>query len=309
MGKRYPLPSSNEFKWGGISMLLSHLLMSMGIGLFALNYEVYNVDNEMDVITFHEVVSSNKYRIEIEIGCAFMWFAFPFLLIELHTWSKMLKCVAEGYCEVLPYIFEKAQLMWILTGTIILPALALVIVSYDWTFHETSQSNVPSGYYIQLSFMIFWLELIDCTAVCEAVFMISFFILMRYILYKAFKGVKHYNDFIELVRPRCCNTGIPSILSIIVAIALFVTFCIVLFEFGKDGFFAFDGFAKFALLWVFLLRVIVGVRFIWMSFPKNYSRIKRIFGDNDSITNDNDNEQQYKMEPINTQGNPDDNVI
>ena len=66
---------------------------------------------------------------------------------------------------------EKSYLIYITVLCIIAPALCLSSVSYDWSFHETG--FVPSGYYIQLYIILYMLELTDCLAVADGLFLCS----------------------------------------------------------------------------------------------------------------------------------------
>ena len=121
--KIYPFPTKNEFRWGGISMLISHGLYMMTGVLCGQFYDAYNVDNESDVIKLHDILSSENYRIRAEIACALLWVSFPFLLIELYVWQKLMKCVTENYGEIFAFLFEKAYLMVIFLTVVVMPAI------------------------------------------------------------------------------------------------------------------------------------------------------------------------------------------
>ena len=127
--KLHPFPTRNEMLLGGITMLLSHTLFAVGTGLVAQFYNAYNVDNEMDVIELHEILSSNKYRIRVEICCGLIWFSFPLLLMQSYVMTKLTKSVNEGYGEIFSWLFEKGYLMWIYILCIIIPAILLSTLS------------------------------------------------------------------------------------------------------------------------------------------------------------------------------------
>ena len=68
---------------------------------------------------------------------------------------------------------------------IIVPALMLVTVSYEWSFHESTPSEddfVVTGYWIQLAMHILTFEVLDCAAIADAVFMISMVLVGRFLI-------------------------------------------------------------------------------------------------------------------------------
>ena len=176
------------------------------------------------------------------------------------------------------------------------------MVSYDWTFHESG----ITGYYIQLSFTIFWLELYDSTMVAEAVFMLSIFFNVRYMIIKSYDDVVEYSKVFKVIQAnnKCCSSQkcrkAMECGSISCGIFLAIIFLIVLFEFGKSGIFAFDSYLKWILIWSVIIRIVIGIRFIWISKENNYFIFHEIFSDKTRMFmddyNDDDNDNEIENE-------------
>eukprot|EP01084_Bolivina_argentea_P091390 164521_1 len=152
------LPTRGELRCAGISFILAQFLWGTGWILHSLNYDVYNVKNEDELVELHDLLSSKSYRIRIEIACACFWLAFPLLIIAIYALHKtFLFEMQSSSGEMLVYLAEKSYLLYIGIASIIYPALTLVSVSYDWSFYESTASPdvVPSGYWIQLYVIIF----------------------------------------------------------------------------------------------------------------------------------------------------------
>ena len=167
-------------------------------------WDVRDVQNEEDVINHHEVASSSSYRLQTEIAAGCIWVSFPLILIALYAMQGIAREVSRGTKgEILVYVMEKSFLIWILIIYVVLPAITLVRVSYDWGFQDstgtangdglptTTQNGglLPTGYYIQLSMTVLEMELIDAACVADASFFVSLFVALRLMLY----GSSHNN--------------------------------------------------------------------------------------------------------------------
>ena len=201
---------------------------------------------------------------------------------------------------------------------------SLVSTAYEWSFEEyTADSNtVPTGYYIQLYVLTFELELIDCLAVADATFMVSMFILPRFILLGSSSRKAHkFTKFRQVMEPRWCSKlGAMTkccyeIVGGCFVTVLLVIFGIVLFEFAESGFFSITGHAKFLVAWSFILKFIIGLRLINIGVSAKHEQLRKIFSEdaNDengqkNILSDEQNlNSNYKMETIqNSNENVDD---
>eukprot|EP01084_Bolivina_argentea_P180406 311688_1 len=146
-------PTRNELKCSGCSFIVAHILLGASMLLFASDYDIYNVSTEEDVIALHNASSSQAHRIEIEVAVALMWLSFPFLLMGLFGLKALLEPIYnETGGRMLIFLIENSYLMWITIVIIIVPAICLTSVSFEWSFHEYTPEPdvVPTGYYIQL---------------------------------------------------------------------------------------------------------------------------------------------------------------
>mmetsp|Transcript_41050 Transcript_41050/g.66034 ORF Transcript_41050/g.66034 Transcript_41050/m.66034 type:complete len:309 (-) Transcript_41050:327-1253(-) len=265
-------------------MILAQVLM---LAIWILNgniYPVYDVQSEEDVITLHNALSTSSHRMRVEIATACMWLSFPLLLMALYAIHGMLAKLVQGSNgEMFVYLMEKAFLIWIGIAYIILPALALVSVSYDWEFFEytVDDKQVPTGYYIQLYTILLQLELIDSVSIADATFLISLFLAARFMLYGNDQENLKFKEFFETIQSGLCCPGtfmlIYEILNSCCLITLFVIFCVVLFEFAESGFFSPAGYAKFLIIYVVFLKFVLGIRMVIVSFSQKYDRIKEVF--------------------------------
>eukprot|EP01084_Bolivina_argentea_P142724 250702_1 len=280
-------PTKWEIRCAGISLIVSHILLMIAFFLHSIDYDVYNVKNEEDIILFHDAVSSSEHRIQIEIAVVLMWISFPLLLTYLYGGHKVSMAIYESTSgEIWVYLYEKAYIIWITVVMIILPALSLVSVSYDWSFSETPSdtTTVPTGYHIQLFVILLELEIIDCVSVADAIFMISNFALGLIMLHGAKKGDKKFDQFRQIVVTKMSRGSriVAEGISICCVLSLFIIFLIILFEFAESGFFSITGYAKVFVIWVFICKMFIGLRFVAMSKADKYDEIKRIFGKNDA---------------------------
>eukprot|EP00483_Globobulimina_turgida_P010473 UN10494 len=256
------LPSRIVIRIAGICMILSQLLFCCAWILNTISYPIYDVRNEEDVIALHNELSSASHRKKAQISIVCLWVSFPMLLCALYALEALLHDLVEGTVgEMFIYLMEKSCIIWISIMYILLPALTLVAVSFNWSFHEkTVKETVPIGYYMQLYATYLTLEIIDCSAIADATFTLSIFIAVRLLLYgsdpKHYKFLKFRNIIIFLpsyilaaeVMACCCVIG------------LFVIFGVVLFAFAESGFFSPSGYAKFLIIAVVFVKIYIGVK-------------------------------------------------
>mmetsp|Transcript_73330 Transcript_73330/g.116880 ORF Transcript_73330/g.116880 Transcript_73330/m.116880 type:complete len:336 (+) Transcript_73330:37-1044(+) len=312
-----PFPTTFELKCAGCAFIVSQILMGIAWALHSIDYDSYDVHDEAAVIELHNVLSSDVHRAEIEAACACFWAAFPFLLISLYGIKKFMFCLFEGTgAEMIVYVAEKAYLIFIAVVCVLLPALSLVSVSYEFSFHEYTPDSdfTPTGYYIQLYVITFLMELGDCTAVADATFLIALACLPRYVLLhsSAKTGDSKFAKFRAIMAPECCKkTGAGArccgeVVTLCWIVTLLVIFMIVLFEFAEYGFFSPTGYAKFLVLWSFVLKLLLGIRFLHIGFSSKYHELKKVFDEHDGHKHamlprgrgSNSAERQYHMDAI-----------
>eukprot|EP01083_Nonionella_stella_P004004 11518_1 len=159
-------PTQFELKCSGCSLIISQILLGIAWLTHSVDYDTYyDAHNEEQVVKLHSILSPSDHRTEIEIGVSCVWIAFPFLLIALFGIKKFNACIFQNTsAEMIVYVFEKAYIIYVTAAAIILPALSLVSVSSEWSFHEFTPEPdfVPTGYYIQLHTLTLELKLIDC---------------------------------------------------------------------------------------------------------------------------------------------------
>eukprot|EP01084_Bolivina_argentea_P126143 223413_1 len=280
MAKHYP--TRNEFKCAGVSFIIANILILIAAFLFAIDYDIYDVHTEEQVIKLHNLLSSSVHRTEVEIAVALVWISYPLLLISICTITKIGWIHFEGTsAETIVYLMEKSYLMFITVCAIILPALSLSSISFEWSFHEyTAEPDViPTGYYIQLYIIVFIFELIDCIAIADATFMITTFILPRYVyIVPANSKIQQYKTIMESgSKPQSRLCG--EIIIIFFILTFFIIFCIILFEFAESGFFSPTGPAKLLVIWSFICKLIIGLRLVVIGASKKHEEIRRIFED------------------------------
>ena len=221
-----------------------------------------------------------------------IWASFPFLLCALYALHGVFaKVVEDTVAEMFVYLMEKSCIIWMTVMYIVLPALSLVAVSYDWSFSETTiDKTIPTGYYMQFYANLFCLEIIDCAAIADATFMISMFIAVRLLLYGSNDKNKKFLEFRNIVLLCTSHIILAEVMACCGVIVMFVIFSIILFEFAESGFFSPNGYAKFLIIAVVLVKMYIGVKMIVASTEKRYGKIQqllqdRVFDDDDDAMN------------------------
>eukprot|EP01084_Bolivina_argentea_P186314 321186_1 len=311
MSSGHDFPSQCELKCTGFSIVITQILLGIAWLMHAIDYDAYDVTNEEQVIKLHNILSSSDHRTEIEIACACVWVSFPLLLVSLFGISKLgISIFYQTPAEMVVYVLEKSYIIYIAAITIMLPALSLVSVSYEWSFHEHTPSPdiVQTGYYIQLYALTLELELIDCIAIADATFMISLFLLPRFILLGSSPaGNPRFKQFRSIMEPKCCRNKdvmfkcFCEIFTVCMVTSLVIVFCIILFEFAESGFFSPVGYAKFLVGWSFVLKFLIGVRFINIAYSQKYIKLKEVFGEQQNVNAilTPAQENNYQMDTIN----------
>eukprot|EP01084_Bolivina_argentea_P126141 223409_1 len=306
-------PSRGQIRCSGISFIIAQILLLIsGIVGTSIGYDLYSVTNEDEVTDLHNLLSSSDHRRNTEISVSLMWIAFPFLLMGLYGLKKHATywCNSTG-AEMYIYIFEKAYIMWITVLMIVIPALSLVSVSYDWSFEETTVgSTVQTGYYIQLYAITFVLELIDCAAIADATFILAFFIMSLIMMYKAKMGNQKLIEYLNVIHKYDTNPKsyycIQSLNCLCVIIAGIV-FIIILFEFAQSGFLSPSGPAKVLVIWSILYKILLGFALIAISTSNKYEQLKAMHKERENKEKRANNnmlaEHNYQMEQINVKHN------
>eukprot|EP01084_Bolivina_argentea_P178282 308173_1 len=126
-------PTKKELQVSGVSMIIAHILILIAAVLVTINYEIYEVNNNDDVIAFHAAISSDSNRFEVKVGVVLCWIALPLLLIQNYSFRKLLVNL-HPEANIFGYLFDRAYIIWIIVITIIIPGLALVSVLHDWAY-------------------------------------------------------------------------------------------------------------------------------------------------------------------------------
>eukprot|EP01083_Nonionella_stella_P179650 638392_1 len=276
------LPSRTTIACGGISMILAQILFLAKWILDDVSDAIYNVSSQDDLTKLHTHLSSDSHRYKVEISTCFMWISFPLLLCALYALQGLFSVVVHDTAsEMFIYIMEQSFVIWMSVMYIILPAIHLVAASSDWSFVESTASDqqVPTGYYMQLYVSLLTLEMIDCAAIADATFTLSIFIAVRVLLYGNHTYQTHkYLQFrnIVLFSPTQTSVMITEIGSCCCVIALFIIFCIILFEFAESGFFSPAGHARFLIVVVVLIKIYIGFKVFVCSTKTKYGEIQKL---------------------------------
>lgn len=286
-------PSRFEMKLSGCSLFTSQILICVASFIYMIDDDFYEVRTEEQVTEMHELLSSAAKRREAEICCGIMWACFPLLLIALYGIKKITLSIYRGTsAEVLIYLADKAYTMYICVICIILPAMMLVTVAYEWSFHEYTPDDdfTATGYYVQLGIHTLMIETADCAAIADATFLISLFLLPRVLLMFSADISNHGQKFRKLkfaLEPSCCHncSGLAKcgveIFSDCFVLSLLIVFCMVLFAFAESGFFAPTGEAQFLLFWSILVKLLLGIRMMWFGSSKAWQEVRDIIIAND----------------------------
>eukprot|EP01084_Bolivina_argentea_P142723 250701_1 len=301
--KHKSLPTAGAIRCSGISLILSQILLIISCVLLSIDYNAYTVETEEQVTRLHSILSSDQHRTEVEASCVCMWLSFPLTLIAIYGIKTLFASVFVGtYGEVLIYVAEKGYIAFITFMLLLVPALSLVSVSYDWSFYESTVGDiVPTGYWIQLYVVIFELEVIDCAVVADATFMLSYGLLAFYFVYlsnqRGTKVAKMYQAVYGEGRK------IVHLLNAFCFFTLVVVFVIVLSEFAASGFFSPSSYAKWAFIWSLIVKAFIGIRLIKFSTTKIYGKLQQIF-ENDAGEFSNqqqvltDTAKNYQMQQV-----------
>jgi len=294
MAEKYP--SRFEMKLSGCALVCSQIMLMIGGIIYSIDNDIYEVRTDEQVVEMHEILSSAAKRREVEILCGITWFTFPLMLISLYGITKLTYSIYNGTsAEILIYLAEKSYIMYIAVVCIILPAMMLVTVSYEWSIHEYTEDpddSVDTLYYVQLGMHTMVIEIADCVAIADAVFLISLFLLPRMLLIFSGGAESDYlrRRFKELkfaLEPSCCHStsGIAKcgfeICTNCFVLSLIVVFCMVLFTFAESGFFAPTGEAQFLGIWAVLVKIMLGVRMIWFGASNQWSEVRKVIIEHD----------------------------
>eukprot|EP01083_Nonionella_stella_P315259 1138347_1 len=304
-----PFPTRNELKCSGCSFIFAHVLLIGALVLFAADYDIYNVSTEEEVTLLHNAASSQAHRVEIEVCAALMWLSYPFLLMGLAGIKSLIEPIYnETGGRMLVFVIEKAYLMWITIVIIVIPALALTSVSFEWSFHEyTPEPDViPTGYYIQLYTNVLLMEVFDCVTIADATFLLSMFILPRFLIRNPkFKKLKAAfdPDLPKCLQNMRCFIACFNIFTIALGLTCFILFMMILFDFAESGFFSPVGYAKFLTTWSLVLKMLIGLRLFVFGSTSQYDKLKQVF-DRQRILDDagvQEQDMDYQIEEVDPQ--------
>eukprot|EP01084_Bolivina_argentea_P181199 312978_1 len=250
------LPTKSDLIVGAVSLNISYLLIIVAFGLWIINYDVYNVKTDQDLEEFHKIISSNSNRIETEIAVSLLWLSYPFLLLQSRVFTKLLDCLYlkddpndNSLCW-LAYLYEKSILIWTVVTIIIIPAIMLITVSYDW-------GNDINHHYVQLYLVMFQLELIDCVCIADLFLTLLPLCTNIIIMYYHRKGNAKYAKLYNVVFPNgskcfCIHCYYFEVITVFI---LCISFALILFEFGDSGIFSFTSKLKYILFFLFFWKM------------------------------------------------------
>eukprot|EP01084_Bolivina_argentea_P126148 223425_1 len=310
MSKRFI--SRGELRCSAISMILSQILLLAAIILHSIDVDAYDVKNEEEVLKLHNALSSPEHRIEIEIACVLLWIAFPLLLIGIYGFKEVFTSWAEAgnSGRIYMYLMEKAYIILVTLAMVLIPALSLVSVSYDWSFYESTANSevVPAGYWIQLFIIIFELELVDCIVIADAVFFLSLGIWVQIFLYQSRNGNNVFKQIREVTNTkRKIFTKVEEYINAAMNLTYCIVFIIVLFEFANSGFFSINSKAKYVIVVSFIAKIFGALRMLYLTKFDIYNAVKNVCetqedGLQTRVLNDSDNDN-YQMQQININTN------
>eukprot|EP01084_Bolivina_argentea_P128951 227850_1 len=277
-------PTKCQLCCAGLSHILTQVLLIVTAGLCAPVYESYYVHDENDVIELHNQLQNSTRRAQLQITCILLWICYPLALISIYGISKiLLPMVRETWAELFVYVLEKAYTSFALFFLFI-PAVILSTVSFDWSFHETG--DVPSGYYVQLGLIIFQLEFADCLFYANTVFLISVFIVIRFIIWQASNAQnERHKELYESIKPRCIENSTQcsglmicgrECIFIGIPIIIFILVSSILCEFAKSGLFNPESFLKFGMVFVWIVHIALGGVLIWLAKGRRLESMERI---------------------------------
>eukprot|EP01084_Bolivina_argentea_P061432 112259_1 len=275
------IPTQHELRCAGFSFITAQLLWLSSTLLFGVDYDIYNVEKEADILALHDKVSSSNHRTRVHVAISLIFISFPFQIASLYGLKKITTFLFRSTpVEMIVYMVEKSYIIFITISTIVTPALVLVSVSFNWSFHEYTPDVdfIATGYYIQLYVIMCQFELIDSLAIADATFMISVYFIPIITVCGARNGNLKLKRVMRTLTPsfrRVCATLLCGLL----LLSFFFIFAMVLFEFGKSGIHSPTGPAKFLLIWSFIWKLMIGVRLVTLGRTKNIVKLKE-FADN-----------------------------
>merc|ERR1719203_1256683 len=108
-----PFPSRWELKWTGASLMLAQLLWVV-TGIFSAAYDpedigtFHNIETEEQVVEFHNVMSSAKAKVMVEVYAGMYWISFVFLLVGIFGIKKILLSIfADTHMEMWVYVWKR----------------------------------------------------------------------------------------------------------------------------------------------------------------------------------------------------------
>eukprot|EP01083_Nonionella_stella_P031721 86842_1 len=297
-------PSRGELKCAGISFIIAQSCWAIVIYIFNLDYNLYNVQEEADIILLHRTLSSSQHRTEMEIGTAIVFIAFPFMLMSLYGMHKLVASILDSTSgEMAVYLFANSYIIWITVNSVIIPALILVSTSFEWSFHEFTPSDdfVLTGYYIQAYAVLYQLEMMNCTAIADATLMISLFMTPVIMRYASNMKLQRITQAIGRRRYPLCRFIADAAL----VLSFLFIFMIVLFEFKRYGFHSPTGSAKYLMIWSFFWKFVLGIKLFMWGASDMYDQVKSVVDQELIIEQDMMDEEEDRDEDYDSEGGED----
>eukprot|EP01084_Bolivina_argentea_P096498 173479_1 len=275
-----PFPSRYDLKWAGCSLVIATLLwvlvgVSYTIFKPALYHrDLYDLKSEEQVVQLHQVFSSEDIRTVTEISVAMYWISFPFYLIAIYGIKKiLLSLFTDTPMEMWIYVLEKSYLFSVVIINLIVPAIGLVVVSFEWSIHKYTPEPdfVPTGYYIQLYALTLLMELYDSVSIADGLFLFLICIIpqFRYCTKDPkFNILKRHGAF-----KKCYH-----IMVVTLATSILIVFIVSLFRFANHGFFSLNGGASFLPVYGIILKFVVGAKLVSLGHSTRFDELKMVFG-------------------------------
>ena len=195
------------------------------------------------------------------------------------------------------YIGEKSFILGLGLVTVLVPSLGLTAASFDWDYvNLDGDVTSVSAYWIQCYLMIYLVEIVDCLAILDAGFMLSYCLAAVYFMWgsrngrnKKFGKVSEEVNFVFLLGvPRIGIKLCVEIVTGFCCISLSIVFVMILMEFAESGFFSPTNRvnAGFLTLWSFICKMFIGFNMIQCSKEMVYGKLQRIFGKGDAKVGD-----------------------
>jgi len=226
----------------------------------------FSVSSEDDMIKFHDCIKKHKSMYLFGATCLLL--GYPIILAHIHymyrTYETLWSCYSFSLFECLYFG------SWIISATIyciILPALIIFFVYYDWEFAD---GNEYLGYAMQFEFAHFSLILADCVMIpfgftASLTWWSSIFTIFGVTNSYHWKIIDS-SDKVLGNSINCPNIGklFGVLISLFMALtAMFGSFATV-FDYEKSGFFSYHGNSQWLYIIMFISWITIGIMNIYV---------------------------------------------